>query len=143
MAMTVHLDIASAEAQLFSGLVEMIIADGIMGELGIVYNHAPLLTSLKPGPVRVLKSDGDEEVFYVSGGILEVQPYLVTILADTALRADDMDEAAALEAKAEAEKHLKDQSDQIEFSRATAELAEAAAQLRTIQALKKKARHLK
>ncbi|HFB63902.1 MAG TPA: F0F1 ATP synthase subunit epsilon [Aeromonadales bacterium] len=143
MAMTVHLDIASAEEQLFSGLVEMIIANGTMGELGIVYNHAPLLTSLKPGPVRIVKQGGEEEVFYVSGGMLEVQPYLVTILADSASRADDMDEAAALEAKAEAEKHLKDQSDKIEYSKATVELAEAIAQLRTIQALKKKAKHLK
>jgi len=121
----------------------MIIANGTMGELGIVYNHAPLLTALKAGPVRVIKQGGEEEIFYVSGGILEVQPYLVTILADTASRADDMDEAAALQAKAEAEKQLQDQSDQIEFSQATAELAEAVAQLRTIQALKKKAKHLK
>jgi len=142
MAMTVKLDIASAEKQMFSGLVEMIIANGAMGELGIVYNHAPLLTSLKPGPVRVIKQGGDEEVFYVSGGMLEVQPYLVTILADTALRADDMDEAAALEAKNEAEKQLQDQSDQIDHSKATVELAEAVAQLRTIRALKKKAKSL-
>lgn len=142
MAMTVKLDIASAEEQMFSGLVEMIIANGTMGELGIVYNHAPLLTSLKPGPVRVIKQGGDEEVFYVSGGMLEVQPYLVTILADTAIRADDMDEAAAIEAKNEAEKQLQDQSDQIDHTKATAELAEAVAQLRTIRALKKKAKSI-
>ncbi|RMH46544.1 MAG: F0F1 ATP synthase subunit epsilon [Gammaproteobacteria bacterium] len=138
MAMTVHLDIASAEEQLFSGLVEMVIATGEMGELGIAPQHAPLLTSLKPGPVRVIKPDGEEEIFYVSGGMLEVQPLLVTILADTAVRADDIDEAAAAEAKERAEKALRDQASEIEFAKAAAELAEAAAQLRTIQALRKK-----
>ncbi len=138
MAMTVHLDIASAEEQLFSGLVEMVIATGEMGELGIAPQHAPLLTSLKPGPVRVIKQGGEEEIFYVSGGMLEVQPLLVTILADTAVRADDIDEAAAAEAKERAEKALRDQASEIEFAKAAAELAEAAAQLRTIQALRKK-----
>ena len=136
--MTVHLDIASAEEQLFSGLVEMVIATGEMGELGIAPQHAPLLTSLKPGPVRVIKQGGEEEIFYVSGGMLEVQPLLVTILADTAVRADDIDEAAAAEAKERAEKALRDQASEIEFAKAAAELAEAAAQLRTIQALRKK-----
>ncbi len=140
MAMTVHLDIASAEEQMFSGLVEMIIATGTMGELGIAPSHAPLLTALKPGPVRVIQQNGEEVIFYVSGGMLEVQPSLVTILADTALRADDVDEAAAIEAQNRAEKLLEDQSDDIEFSRATAELAEAAAQLRTLQALRKQAK---
>ena len=140
MAMTVHLDIASAEEQMFSGLVEMIIATGTEGELGIAPSHAPLLTVLKPGPVRVIKQDGEEVIFYVSGGMLEVQPNLVTILADSALRADDVDEAAAIESQNRAEKLLEDQSDDIEFSRATAELAEAAAQLRTLAALRKKAK---
>ncbi len=95
MAMTVHCDIVSAERQLFSGLVEIVVASGVEGDLGIMPGHAPLLTRLKPGPVRVKKQNGDEEVFYVSGGFLEVQPKLVTVLADTAERADNMDEAAA------------------------------------------------
>lgn len=139
MAMTTHLDIASAEEQLFSGLVEMVIAKGIMGELGITPQHAPLLTALKPGPVRVILQGGEEAAFYVSGGMLEVQPLLITILADTGIRAEDIDEAAALLAKEKAEKTLSDQSTQIEYSVATAELAEAVAQLRTLQALRKKA----
>ena len=140
MAMTVHLDIASAEEQLFSGLVELVVANGVVGELGIAPQHAPLLTSLKPGPVRVIKQGGEEEIFYVSGGILEVQPLLVTILADTAMRAADIDEAAAQAAKEAAEKALKDQKSEIEYARAASELAEAAAQLRTLQELRKKAK---
>ena len=140
MAMTVHLDIASAEEQLFSGLVELVVANGVVGELGIAPQHAPLLTSLKPGPVRVIKQGGEEEIFYVSGGILEVQPLLVTILADTAMRAADIDEAAAQAAKEAAEKALQDQKSEIEYARAASELAEAAAQLRTLQELRKKAK---
>ncbi len=141
MAMTTHLDIASAEEQLFSGLVEMVIAKGMMGELGITPQHAPLLTALKPGPVRVILQGGEETDFYVSGGMLEVQPSLITILADTAVRAEDIDEAAAIEAKEHAEKALADQSSEIEYSVAAVELAEAIAQLRTLQALRKKAKH--
>jgi len=141
MAMTTHLNIASAEEQLFSGLVEMVIAKGIMGELGITPQHAPLLTALIPGPVRVILQGGHEVAFYVSGGMLEVQPSLITILADTGIRAEDIDEAAAIEAKHKAEKALENQSSEIEFSMATAELAEAVAQLRTLQALRKKAGH--
>lgn len=138
MAMTVHCDIVSAEEAIFSGLVEMVIAAGTEGDLGITYGHAPLLTALQPGPVRVKKQGGEEEVYYVSGGYLEVQPYIVTVLADTALRAGDMDEAAALEAKKSAESALHNQSGEVDYARAALQLAEAAAQLRTLQALRKK-----
>ena len=138
MAMTVHCDIVSAEEEIFSGLVEMIVAAGTEGDLGISYGHAPLLTALQPGPIRIIKSGGEEEVYYLSGGYLEVQPYLVSVLADTALRASDMDEAAALEAKREAEHALANQSSEIDYTRAATQLAEAAAQLRTIQAIRKK-----
>lgn len=138
MAMTVHCDIVSAEEEIFSGLVEMVIAAGTEGDVGITYGHAPLLTALQPGPVRVIKQDGTEEVFYVSGGYLEVQPYVVSILADTALRADDMDESSALEAKREAEQALANQNSDFDYTRAATQLAEAAARLRTIQAMRKK-----
>jgi F-type H+-transporting ATPase subunit epsilon len=139
MAMTVQCDIVSAEREIFSGLVEMVIATGSLGEVGITYGHAPLLTGIKPGPVRLIKQGGSEEIFFVSGGYLEVQPYHITVLADTALRADDMDEAAALEAQQLAQQQLSEQSNQIDFQRAAAQLAEASAQLRTLQAIKKKA----
>lgn len=140
MGMTVHCDVVSAEEKIYSGKVEMLVATGSEGELGIAPSHAPLLTALKPGPVRVIKEGGEEEVFYVSGGYLEVQPALITLLADTALRAHDMDEAAAQEAKREAEKALQNKTGEFDYSRAAAELAEAAAQLRTIQQLRKKVR---
>jgi F-type H+-transporting ATPase subunit epsilon len=139
MAMTVQCDIVSAEREIFSGLVEMVIATGSLGEVGITYGHATLLTGIKPGPVRLIKQGGSEEIFFVSGGYLEVQPYHITVLADTALRADDMDEAAALEAQQLAQQQLSEQSNQIDFQRAAAQLAEASAQLRTLQAIKKKA----
>jgi F-type H+-transporting ATPase subunit epsilon len=139
MAMTVQCDIVSAEREIFSGLVEMVITTGSLGEVGITYGHAPLLTGIKPGPVRLIKQGGAEEIFFVSGGYLEVQPYHVTVLADTALRADDMDEAAALEAQQLAQQQLSEQSHEIDFQRAAAQLAEASAQLRTLQAIKKKA----
>ncbi len=138
MAMTVHLDIVSAEAQIFSGLVEMISATGKMGELGILPGHTPLLTSLKPGLIRTVKQGGEEEIFYISGGILEVQPDIVTVLADTAARAGDLDEAAAFEAKERAEKLLENKNSEFEYGAALSELAEAAAQLRAIQELRKK-----
>ena len=140
MAMTVHCDIVSAEEEIFSGLVELLVAAGTEGDVGVSYGHAPLLTGLQPGPIRVIKQDGEEEVYYVSGGYLEVQPYQVTVLADTALRAGDMDEAAALEAKKEAEQALNNQSGEFDYTRAAAQLAEAAAQLRTIQAMRKHGR---
>lgn len=138
MAMTVQCEIVSAEREIFSGLVEMIVANGSLGDLGINYGHAPLLTGLQPGPVRIRKQGGEEEVFYVSGGFLEVQPYHVTVLADTALRADDMDEAAALAAKEEAASQLHNQSGEFDYSRAAIQLAEASAQLRTLQSIRKK-----
>ncbi|WP_347329871.1 F0F1 ATP synthase subunit epsilon [Marinimicrobium locisalis] len=140
MAMTFHCDIVSAEREIFSGLIKMVVAPGTEGELGIIYGHAPLLTALEPGPVRVVMDNDneDEQVYYVSGGYLEVQPYHVTILADTALRAGDMDEAAAEEAKEQALKQLTNQSGEIDYSRAAIELAEAAAQLRTLQSIRKR-----
>jgi F-type H+-transporting ATPase subunit epsilon len=137
-AMTFHLDIVSAEAQIFSGLVEMVVATGAMGELGIFPGHTPLITGVKPGFVRVVKQGGEEEVFYVSGGLLEIQPTIVTLLADTVERADHLDEAAALEAKAHAEKMLADKNAKMEYARALAELAEAAARLKAIGELRKK-----
>lgn len=140
MAMTVHCDIVSAEKQLFSGLVEMVVAAGIEGDLGIMPGHAPLLTRLKPGPVRVKLQNGDEEVFYVSGGFLEVQPKLVTVLADTAERAEDMDGAEAEEAKRRAKEALEGKDADMDYSRAAISLAEASARLRTIEQIKKMAK---
>jgi F-type H+-transporting ATPase subunit epsilon len=138
MAMTVHCDIVSAEQSLFSGLVELVVATGSEGELGITFGHAPLLTGLKPGPVRIVKKEGEEEIYYLSGGFLEVQPNTISILADTALRADDLDEAAALAAKQEAEQDLSNQGGEFDYSRAVSQFAAAAAQLRTIEQLRKK-----
>lgn len=138
MAMTVHCDIVSAEESIFSGLVEMLIAAGSEGDIGVAYGHAPLLTALKPGPVRVIKQGGEEEIFYLSGGYLEVQPSVVIVLADTAMRADDLDEAKAAQAVKEAEAALANQSADLDYSLAATQLAEAAAQLRTVQAIKKK-----
>ena len=139
MPFTFHLDIVSAEEEIFSGTVDMLVATGELGELGVAPGHAPLLTTLKPGPVKVTKHGGEEEFYYVSGGMLEVQPHVVTVLADTAVRAGDVDEAAAIEAQKAAEQALKDQSAEIEYSQAAAELAEAVAQLRTLQAIRRKA----
>ncbi|NQZ52761.1 MAG: F0F1 ATP synthase subunit epsilon [Piscirickettsiaceae bacterium] len=136
MAMTIHVDIVSAEKEIYSGLVDAVFASAVMGELGIYPRHTPLLTSLKPGEVRVLVN-GKEEQFYVSGGMLEVQPHVVTILADTAMRADDVDEAAALEAKENAERALKDTDAKMEYAEAQAKLAEAMAQLRVIDRMRK------
>ncbi|HCG78293.1 F0F1 ATP synthase subunit epsilon [Thalassolituus sp.] len=138
MAMTVHCDIVSAEEKLFSGLVERVIAAGALGDLGIEPGHAALLTPLKPGPVRIVKQGGQEEIVYVSGGYLEVQPNSVSILADTAVRANDIDEAAALEAKKHAEQAMENQGADFDYSRAMSQLAEAAAQLRTIQQIREK-----
>lgn len=140
MAMTVHCDVVSAEEKIYSGLVETLTATGTEGEMGIQYGHAPLLTALKPGAVKIVKQDGKEEILYVSGGYLEVQPNLITLMADTAVRAKDVDEAAALEAQNQAEKALANKTGEFEYSRAAAELAEAAAQLRTIQKLRNKVR---
>lgn len=137
MAMTVHVDIVSAEASIFSGLAEMVIASAANGEVGILPRHAPFLTTLKAGEVRVKISKTQEEPFYVSGGLLEVQPHKITILADTAQRAHDIDEAAALEAKQRAEKLLSDKKSAFDYAKAQAELAEAMAQLRAIERLRK------
>lgn len=138
MGISVHCDIVSAEEQIYSGLVELVVAAGEMGDLGIAPGHAPLMTKLNPGPVRVIKQGGEEEIFYVSGGYIEVQPSLVTVLADSAERANDVDEAAALEAKKEAERALANQSGDFDYSRAAAQLAEAAARLRVVQQIRRK-----
>lgn len=137
MSMTVHCDIVSAEKEIYSGLIESLTATGKEGELGIQYGHAPLLTPLKPGPVKLVKQGGEEELVFVSGGYLEVQPHLVTILADTAVRADDIDEAAAKQAEEAARQALVNQSGEFDYSKASSELAEAAAQLLTIEKLRK------
>ncbi len=139
MSMTIHCDIVSAEKEIFSGLVESLVATGSQGELGVNYGHAPLLTDLVPGPIRIVKQNGEEEVYYVSGGFLEVQPGVVSVLADTAIRADDVDEAAAEEARLAAEKALSEQTGEFDYGRAAAQLAEAAAQLRTLQKMRNRA----
>ena len=139
MSMTIHCDIVSAEEEIFSGLIEMMVATGDLGELGVTYGHAPLLTSLKPGPVRVVTQNGEEHVFYVSGGFLEVQPGVVSILADTAIRAHDVDEAAVEEARKEAEHALANQTGDFDYGRASSQLAEAAAQLATLRKMRNRA----
>ena len=138
MAMTVHCDIVSAEGEIFSGLVEMVIAHGNLGDIGIAPGHAPLITDLKPGPIRLVKQGGETEVFYISGGFLEVQPSVVKVLADTVQRAADIDEAAAQEALRAAEKALNEKGAEFDYGSAAAHLAEVAAQLRTVQQLRKK-----
>ncbi len=138
MAMKVHVDVVSAEGHLFSGQGEMIYAPAVMGEIGIAPRHAPLVSRLKAGDVRVDPGDGKEmEHFYVSGGMIEVQPFKVTILADTGVRAVDLDEAAAEEAKRRAEDALANQTSEMELAKAQAELVEAVAQLRAIARLRK------
>lgn len=137
MAQTMQLDIVSAEKSIFSGTVEFISARAAHGEIGILPRHAPLLVQLQAGEVRVKLPGGNEEFYYVSGGMLEVQPNIVTVLADTAARAKDLDEAAALEAKARAERALADRSADLDYAKAQAELAAAIAQLRAIQNLRK------
>ncbi|MBT8048000.1 MAG: F0F1 ATP synthase subunit epsilon [Xanthomonadales bacterium] len=140
MKHTIQCDIVSAQEEIFSGEAAMIFATGSMGELGISPRHAPLITQLKPGPVRVQQADGEEAFFFVGGGILEVMPHLVTVLADTAVRADDLDEAAAVRAKEEAERALQDQTGDMEIAEAQARLLEAAAQIRALEQLRKKGR---
>lgn len=135
---TLRLDIVSAEHSIFSGQVAMVFATGELGELGIAPGHAPLITALKAGNIRAVLADQEEEVFYVKGGMLEVQPYVVTVLADTVVRAKDIDEAAALEAKARAEQMLSEKVSEVDFAKASAELAEAIAQIRAVQKLKKR-----
>lgn len=138
MAMTIHVDIVSAEQEVYSGLAEMLFAPAEMGEVGIAPRHAPLITRLKPGEVRVKISDKESLEYYVSGGLLEVQPHVVTVLADTAIRARDIDEAQALQAKARAEEMLRDKSGKIDYAIAQAQLAEAVMQLRTLERLRKR-----
>ncbi len=138
MAMTIHVDIVSAERAIFSGAAEMVFAPAVMGEVGIVPRHTPLLTFLKPGDVRVRMPGGEEETFYVSGGVLEVQPHVVTILSDIGVRARDLDEAKALEAKERAERILASTQADMEYAKAEAELAQAVAQLQAIRRLRKK-----
>ena len=138
MATTVQCDIVSAESEIFSGAVEMIVAHGSLGDLGIAPGHAPLLTRLEPGPIRVISENGEDQVYYISGGMLEVQPTVITVMADTAIRADTLDEAQAEEARKRAQQQLENQSGEIDYSAATAQLAEAVAQLRTIQQIRKK-----
>lgn len=142
MAMTVHVDVVSAEEQIFSGLAEVVIVPGEMGELGIYPRHTALMTRIKPGAVRIKRPDQEqEELIYVSGGMLEVQPSVVTILADTAIRGGDLDEARALEAKQAAEEAMKNRTSDMDYAQAQAELAEAIAQLRAIQQLRKQGTH--
>lgn len=135
MAMTMHVDIVSAEEEIFSGSAEMLFAPLETGEVGILPRHSPLLARMRPGEVRV-RQGGEDQFFYVSGGLLEVQPHVVTVLSDTAVRAKDLDEAAALEAQRRAEEALKDRKADIDYARAQAELIEAMAQLRMIRRLR-------
>jgi F-type H+-transporting ATPase subunit epsilon len=138
MANTIKVDIVSAEEQIFSGEAYMVYAPAVMGELGIAPRHTPLISPLKPGEIRLDVGDGKEEFFFISGGILEVQPHLVTVLSDTAIRADDLDEAAALEAQKRAEAALADQQSDLDVAKARAELAAAAAQIAAIKKWRKK-----
>ncbi len=138
MPMTIHVDIVSAEQEVYSGLAEMVFAPAEMGDVGIAPRHAPFITKLKPGEVRVKISEKESQAFYVSGGLLEVQPHVVTVLADTAIRANDIDEAAALQAKTRAEEMLSDKSGKYDYAIAQAELAQAVMQLRTLDRLRKR-----
>lgn len=137
---SIHVDIVSAEGEIFSGSVAMVFAPALLGEIGIAPRHAPLLTILKPGEVRLQTVDGEELFFFVSGGAIEVQPHMVTVLADTAMRAKDLDEAAALEARQRAEDALEQREGEIDLAAAQGELAAAMAQLKTIQKLRKQAK---
>ena len=136
---TIHVDIVSAEHEIFSGEAEMVFAPAQLGEMGIAPGHTPLVTQLAPGEVRVKHVDGTEEGFYVSGGLLEVQPKMITVLSDTAMRAEDLDEASVLKAKEEAERQLHDREAGMDYATALAEHAELAAQLQAIQRLRKRA----
>ena len=129
--------VVSAEAQIYAGRIAMLSVTGTLGELGILPGHAPLLTGIRPGPVRLRDEHGDEEVFYAAGGYLEVQPGIVTVLADTALRASDIDEAAAAQAQEDAERALSESAAELDYGRVQAQLAAATAQQRTLEALRK------
>ena len=137
---TMHLDIVSAEEEIFSGNVKNIIAAAIMGEVGIYPKHTPMITPLKPGEVKIITEQDEEMLFFISGGVIEVQPEIVTVLADTAIRGEDLDEAKAEESKKRAEEALADKSDNIDAAKALAEIAQAAAQLKMIETIRKKAK---
>ena len=139
MAEHINVDIVSAEREIFSGTASMVFAPALLGEVGIAPGHAPMLTMLGPGEVRVQQSDGKEVAFYISGGMIEVQPRVVTVLSDTAVRAEDLDEAAVMRAKEEAERQFHDREAKIDYASAQAQLAETAAQLQTIQRLRRRA----
>jgi len=139
MANTIKVDIVSAEESIFSGEAYMVFAPAVMGEVGIAPGHTPLISQLAPGEIRVKHPGGEEEGFYVSGGILEVQPKIVTVLSDTALRAEDLDEAAVIKAKEQAEREFHDRDAKMDYATAQAALAETVAQLQTIQRLRKRA----
>lgn len=136
MSAIVQLDIVSLEAKIFSGLIEMVVVTGVMGELGIMPGHLPLLTMIKPGQVKINLAGGIQEIYYISGGILEVQPDLVTILADTIIRATDLDEAAAIEARESAKRILANKTANVDFANVLVQLAQAVAKLRTIKLLR-------
>lgn len=140
MTKTIHCDIVSAHGEIFSGEASMVFATGVAGELGISPRHAPLITQLQPGPVRVLDEAGDEQFFFVGGGILEVQPHIVTVMADTAMRGEDLDQAAAEAAKADAERALADRTGDMEIAEAQARLLDAVAQLQALEQLRRKLR---
>ena len=135
-----HLDIVSAEEKIFSGNVKNIIAAAMMGEVGIFPKHTPMITPLKPGEVKIITEEDEEKLFFISGGVIEVQPDIVTVLADTAIRGEDLDEAKAEESKKRAEEALADKSDNIDAAKALAELAQAAAQLKVIETIRKKSK---
>lgn len=135
---TIHVDIVSAEREIFAGEAEMLFAPARLGEVGILPGHAPMLTQLRPGEVRIQLKGGEQQAFYISGGMLEVQPKVVTVLSDTAVRAHDLDEAAVLKAKQEAEEAVTNNTGKVDFAKAQAELAELAAQLQTIQRLRRR-----
>ena len=137
MASSMKVDIVSAEAEIYSGVAKMLFAPAVMGDVGVMPQHTPLLTKIKPGEVKVVTEENEELLFFVSGGMLEILPQGVTILADTAQRADHLDEAKATEAKERAEKMLADRKDDIDYAGAEKELAYAIAQLKTIQNIKK------
>ena len=138
MAMTMHVNIVSAEQEIYSGTVIQVFAPAEMGEVGIMPRHAPMLSTLKPGVVRVITQENEEQTFFVSGGILEIQPHVVTILSDTALRASDIDESSALEAKTRAEAAMKDKASDMDYAKAKSELIEAVAQIEALKNIRKK-----
>jgi F-type H+-transporting ATPase subunit epsilon len=137
MAMTIHVDVVSAEESIFSGLAEFVVLPGEAGELGILPGHMPLMTRIKPGAVRIKLPNDQEELIFVAGGLLEVQPGLVTVLADTAIRGKDLDHAKAAEAKRHAEEAMQSRASELDYARAQAELAEAVAQLNAISKLRR------